>query len=231
MRRFYREAGIVTADRGYAVELDGKLLRTPAKAPLIVPSRAVAAAIAVEWNAQGEELQPRSLPLTHLAGTAIDLIAPRHRQVVAEITAYAGTDLVCYRAETPPGLVLRQQRLWQPLLDWAALRYDAPLKVTVGVVPVEQPPASLVAFGAAVAAYDAMALAGLNLATRICGSLVLALALAERRIDAAAAFDAAQLDESLEIEQWGEDEEQSRRRAALQDDIALAARFIALLDG
>jgi chaperone required for assembly of F1-ATPase len=229
MKRFYRHAATVAADGRFAIELDGKMLRTPAKAALAVPSRALAEAIAEEWRAQEGQMRPQTLSLTRLASTAIDLIAPRRAEIVAEIAEYASTDLLCYRAEHPPELVQRQHQAWQPLLDWAALRYDAPLRVTAGVVPVEQPAASLRAYEAAVAAYEAMALAGLNLATRGCGSLVLALALVEGRIGADAAFAAAQLDESFEIERWGEDSEQTRRRNAVKDDIVLAARFIDLL--
>jgi chaperone required for assembly of F1-ATPase len=229
MKRFYKEAAAAAVENGYEVRLDGKPVRTPAKAPLIVPSRALAEAIAEEWRDQGPELEPSRLPLTRLASTAIDLIEPRRGEVVAEIAQYAGTDLVCYRADHPHELAARQQRVWQPLIDWATLRYDAPLSVTAGIVPVTQPAATLRAFTAAVDAYDAPGLAALNLATRACGSLVVALALIEGELDADAAFDAAQLDETFEIEQWGEDAEQTQRRAALKDDINLAARFASLL--
>ena len=230
MKRFYRDATVAPGEDGYSVTLDGKPLRTPGKAELRVPSRALAEAIAAEWRAQVSEVRPQNLPLTRLANTALDLVTPRRAQIVAEIANYAGTDLLCYRAEHPPELVARQARIWQPLLDWAAERY-APLTVTAGVLPCAQPVESLAAFTAAVEAFDAMRLAALHLATAACGSLVLALALAEMRLDPESAFAAAQLEESFEIERWGEDAEQTRRRAALQDDIALAARFVALLNG
>ena len=230
MKRFYRDATVAPGEDGYSVTLDGKPLRTPGKAELRVPSRALAEAIAAEWRAQVGEVRPQNLPLTRLANTALDLVTPRRAQIVAEIANYAGTDLLCYRAEHPPELVARQARIWQPLLDWAAERY-APLSVTAGVLPCAQPVESLAAFTAAVEAFDAMRLAALHLATAACGSLVLALALAEMRLDPESAFAAAQLEESFEIERWGEDAEQTRRRAALQDDIALAARFVALLNG
>jgi len=230
MKRFYRDATVAPGEDGYSVTLDGKPLRTPGKAELRVPSRALAEAIAAEWRAQVSEVRPQNLPLTRLANTALDLVTPRRAQIVAEIANYAGTDLLCYRAEHPPELVARQARIWQPLLDWAAERY-APLTVTAGVLPYAQPVESLAAFTAAVEAFDAMRLAALHLATAACGSLVLALALAEMRLDPESAFAAAQLEESFEIERWGEDAEQTRRRAALQDDIALAARFVALLNG
>ncbi|MGE5203319.1 MAG: ATP12 family chaperone protein [Acidobacteriota bacterium] len=229
MKRFYKHATVSESERGFGVALDGKPLRTPAKHPLTVPSRALAEAIAAEWQAQGERIDPHALPLTRLASIALDLVAPRRAAVVAEIARYAGTDLLCYRAEEPAELRARQHAAWQPLLDWATQRFDAPLGVTAGVLPVPQPAATLAAFTAAVGAYDTHRLAALHLATAALGSLVLALALVEGRLDAETAFAAAQLDETFQIERWGEDSEQMKRRANLKDDIALAARFVALL--
>jgi len=148
---------------------------------------------------------------------------------VAEVAKYAGTDLVCYRAEEPAELRARQHAVWQPVIDWAAERFRAPLRVTSGVLPVPQPEPTLAAFAAVVGAYDTHRLAALHLATAALGSLVLALALVEGRLDAEAAVAAGQLDESFQIEQWGEDPEQTRRRAGLMEDVALAARFVELL--
>jgi chaperone required for assembly of F1-ATPase len=229
VKRFYNDAGVTQTPGGFGVALDGKSVSTPAKRPLTVPTHALAEAIAEEWKDQGETIDPRRLPLTRLASTALDLVAPRREAVIAEVTKYACTDLVCYRAEQPPELAERQRAAWQPLIDWATLRFDAPLMVTASILPVAQPAASLKALETAVAAYDTHRLAALHLATAACGSLVAALALIEGRIDAEAAFAAAELDESYEIERWGEDAEQARRRAGLKEDIALAARFVALL--
>jgi len=229
MKRFYKTADVVEAEGGFAVRLDGKPVRTPAKQALLLPSRALAEAIAEEWRAQGDTVDPRSLPLTRLCSIAIDLVEPRRDQVVAEIAKYAGTDLVCYRAEAPAELAARQHAAWQPLIDWVALRFDAPLAVTAGVLPVAQAEDTLRAFERAIAAYDTPRLAALHLATAACGSLVVALALVEGEIDAEAAFAASELDESFEIEQWGEDSEQTRRRTGLKADIALARRFVELL--
>ena len=229
MKRSYDRVAVMAANGGHGVALDDKPLRTPAKAPVVVPSRALAEAIAEEWRRQGEKLKLEALPLTRLASTAIDLVTPRRPEVVAEVVRYAGTDLVCYRAGHPPELAARQHEAWQPLIDWASLRYDAPLEVTAGIVPITQAPSTLRAFAAAVAAHAPLELAALHLATAACGSLVVALALIEGRLDAEGAFAASQLDETFEIEQWGEDAEQMRRRAALKEDMALAERFIALL--
>jgi chaperone required for assembly of F1-ATPase len=221
---------MVETPEGFGVALDGKPVRTPAKQTLAVPSRPLAEEIAREWRAQSETVEPRTLPLTRLGSIALDLVAPRRDAVIEEIVKYAATDLVCYRAEQPPELAARQQAHWQPLLDWAALRFDAPLTVTTGIVPRDQPAEAIEALAAAVTAYNTHRLAALHLATAACGSLVVALALIEGRIDAETAFAAAELEASFEIERWGEDPEQTRRRAALQEDIALAARFASLLD-
>lgn len=227
MKRFFKTSAIGDAAGGYAVLLDGKPIRTPAKAPLVVRSKRLAEAIAAEWQAQGETIKPTTLPLTRLAGTAIDLIAQRRGQIVAEIAKYAANDLLCYRAEEPSELTARQHRAWQPHLDWASTHY-APLAVTAGIAPVTQAPAALEAYRRAVAAYDDMMLAALHLATTTLGSLVLALALIEGRIDAEEAFGAAELDQGFQIERWGEDVEAMARRCAVRDDVALAARFAAL---
>jgi chaperone required for assembly of F1-ATPase len=231
MRRFYQAATAAAVKVGYAVLLDDKPVRTPAKQALAVPTAALAEAIAAEWRGQGDTIDLNALPLTRIASTAIDLVAPRHGAIVDAIAKYAGTDLVCYRSEHPPALAERQREAWQPLIDWLALRYDAPLAVTTGILPIDQPAASLQALHAELAAQGAMTLAALHLLTAACGSLVVALALAEGRLDADSAFATAQLDETFEIEQWGEDAEQTQRRAALRQDIAVAARFLALMRG
>jgi chaperone required for assembly of F1-ATPase len=229
MKRFYKDASAQALEGGFGVALDVKTLLTPAKLPLVVPRLALAEAIAAEWQAQADEVRPHTMPLMRLASTAIDLVARRHADVAAEIAGFAETDLVCYRADQPPALVARQQAVWQPLIDWVTLRYDAPLAVTAGIIPVTQTPMTLRALAVAVAAYDPMSLTALHAATTASGSLVIALALMEGRLDAEAAFAASQLDESFQIERWGEDYEAADRRAALKADIATAACFIALL--
>jgi chaperone required for assembly of F1-ATPase len=229
VKRIYHKAEPVAADGGHGVALDDRLVKTPGRRDVIVPSPALAAAIAAEWEAQHGEIRRETMPLTRLAGATIDRDAAQREAVVQQVADYAGTDLVCYRAAHPPALAARQQAVWQPLLDWAAERYAAPLTVTSGVIPSTQPAASLAAFAAAVAAYEDFALTALHAATAACGSLVIALALLEGRLDAAEAFAASQLDESFQIEAWGEDKEQAERRASLCAEIAAAARFLALL--
>jgi chaperone required for assembly of F1-ATPase len=229
MKRFYQKADPSERAGGHGVTLDRKPVTTPGKRDLIVPNRMLAAAIAREWNDQKEEVRPATMPLTRLATTAIDRVATQRDAVIRQTADYAGTDLVCYRATHPPALVARQQAAWQPLIDWAVLRYDAPLAVTSGVVPKSQSATSLRAFTAAVAESDDFALTALHAATAASGSLVIGLALLDGRLDAEEAFTASQLDESFQIEAWGEDAEQASRRRALAADIAAAAQFMSLL--
>jgi chaperone required for assembly of F1-ATPase len=231
VKRVYKEVAARAIDGGWGVFLDGRPLRTPARRELAVPSAQLATAIAAEWGAQETDIHPERMPLTRLAATTIDHTSVQRGKIVAEVANYAGTDLVCYRAEQPPALAARQQAAWQPLIDWAAWRYDAGLVVTAGILPQPQSPAALKAFAAVVASFDDFRLTALHALTAACGSLVIALALAEGRLDADAAFAASQLDETFQIEAWGEDAEATRRRALLADDIWAAARFLELLTG
>jgi chaperone required for assembly of F1-ATPase len=229
MKRVYRAVATRAEGLSFGVTLDNRPLRTPAKRDLLVPTAGLAAAIAAEWDAQHPDIVPATMPLTRLAATALDRTAHQRDEIVAETANYAGTDLVCYRADHQPALAARQHEAWQPLLDWAEGRYGARLEVTAGIMPKTQKMAVLNAFAAAVAAYDDFRLTGLHTATAACGSLVIALALMEGRLDADSAFAVSQLDESFQIEQWGEDSEAAVRRSALAADIAATARFIALL--
>ena len=229
MKRFYRSAEPARRAGGHGINLDGKPIKTPGKRDLVVPNGALAAAIAEEWNAQEGEVRAATMPLTRLATTTVDRVATLRDAIIRQTASYAETDLVCYRAAHPPALAARQQAVWQPLIDWAVLRYDAPLSVTTGVIPTKQSATSLRAFAAAVAEQDDFALTALHVATAACGSLVIGLALIEGQLDAEGAFAASQLDESFQIEAWGEDAEQAERRRALAADIEAAARFISLL--
>jgi chaperone required for assembly of F1-ATPase len=229
MRRFYKKAETVQLPIGHGVVLDGRTVKTPGKRDLVVPGGPLAAAIAEEWESQQEEVRPETMPLMRLAAATLDRVGGQRETIAQQVTKYVATDLVCYRAAHPPALAARQQAAWQPLIDWAVLRYDAPLTVTTGVIPQGQSEASLRAFAAAVAAFDDFGLTALHVATGACGSLVIALALLEERIGADEAFAASQLDETFQIEGWGEDAEQAGRRRALAADIAAAARFVSLL--
>lgn len=228
-KRAYRRVAVVPVEGGFGIVLDGQPVATPAKARLVLPNRPLAEAVAAEWEAQGLVIDPLAMPLTRIAGSAIDLVGPGRAEVISRTAAYAATDLLCYRADGPPELAARQRVAWQPVLDWATLRYGAPLSVTAGVIAVAQPAAALEAFHRVVAGYDDMRLTAVAAATAACGSLLLALALAEGRIDAEAASALSQLDEAYQSELWGGDEEADRRRQALRADIIAAARFLALL--
>jgi chaperone required for assembly of F1-ATPase len=229
MKRFYRKAEPVQRAGGYGITLDGKPIKTPGKRDLVVPNEALAAAIAEEWNAQEGVVRAATMPLMRLATTTVDRVATQRDAIIRQTANYAATDLVCYRATHPPALAARQHALWQPLIDWAVLHYDAPLSVTTGVIPTQQSAASLRAFAGAVAEQDDFAVTALHVATAACGSLVIGLALIEGHLDAEGAFALSQLDESFQIEAWGEDAEQAERRRALAADIQAAARFISLL--
>lgn len=229
MRRFFKIVTVEATDGGYAIQLDGRTLRSPAKLPMEFPFQALAEAVAAEWAAQDEKIVPDTMPLTQLASTAVDRITAERASIVDGVAAYAGTDLVCYRAEEPDELAARQAKAWQPLLDWVALRYDAPLLVQTGLMPKPQPQGALNALRAAVEAYDHWALSALQNATSACGSLVIALALMEGKIDGEAAYEASQIDETWQIEKWGADAEAVQRREAVRADIIATGRYHELL--
>jgi chaperone required for assembly of F1-ATPase len=224
-RRFYKTATSTPVDGGWGILLDGKALRSPAKRPFVLPTEGLAAAIADEWQAQGEKISPSSMPLMQFAATAIDRLADDCTALVEEIAGYGHSDLICYRAEEPPSLARRQEELWQPLVAWAAERYDVALNVTTGIVAVEQPTHALATFRRVLEACDLFALTALAAATGSAGSLVIALALMEGRLSPDEAADAALLDELFQAEKWGSDPEAERRLAAIRADLHAAKRF------
>jgi chaperone required for assembly of F1-ATPase len=231
MRRFWREVGVAADGDGWAVRLDTRPLRTPARRALIVPTRALADAIAAEWRDVGDQVDAARMPLTRLATTVVDLMPARRADAEAEALGFAATDLLCYRAAGPAELVLRQARAWQPWLEWAARVHGARLVATEGVMAVAQDAAALARLRAVVEGLDAWRLVGLHAAVTLTGSLVLGLAVEAGALDAEAAFALAQLDELFEIEQWGEEEQQRIRHAALRRDLAAAARYAQALRG
>jgi chaperone required for assembly of F1-ATPase len=224
-RRFYKIATSAPVAGGWGVQLDGKALRSPAKRPFVLPTEALAKAIAEEWQAQGEKVVPSSMPLMQFAATAIDRLADTRAALVEEIAGYGRGDLVCYRAEEPPALARRQEETWQPLVAWTAERYDVALNVTTGVVAVEQPAHALATFRRVLEACDLFALTALAAATGSVGSLVIAFAMAEGRLSPDEAADAALLDELFQAEKWGSDPEAERRRTAIRADLHAAKRF------
>jgi chaperone required for assembly of F1-ATPase len=231
MKRFYKDTAVDAGDGGYRVLLDGRPMRTPAKAVLVVPTETLAGAIADEWGRVPEktEINATHLPLTRLAATGLDRVPAQRARVIDDTAKYGASDLVCYRATDPASLVQRQDRLWQPLLDWLAEHYGAQLVVGSGTTFVTQPAEALATLRQAVAAHGDLALSALYNLTHIAGSLVIALAVSEGRLAAGDAFDAAQLDELFQIERWGADPILVKRHQGIRHDLEAGARFLALL--
>lgn len=227
--RFYKKADRRPVDGGFAVLLDDRPVKTPkTRRDLTVPSDRLAAAIADEWAAQSETVDPATMPFTALASTAHDL--EDHRtELVTEIARHAETDTLCYWAPEPAELRRRQHVTWQPLLDWIALTYDARLNVTTGVLPIDQPSEAIRASHEAVDKLDTFRLAALSSAVKASSSLVIGFALLEKVLNGDQAFDAAEVEASFQIEQWGLDAEAEARRKQVYADLVAAADFRDLL--
>ena len=230
MKRFWKSAAAIRAEGGFAISLDGRPVRTPARAELIVPGRQLADAIAQEWASQPEDFDPRQMPLTGLANAAIDRVAPDPAAFADGLARYAETDLTCYRAAEPDELVARQAEHWDRLLDWARGRYDIHFDLVTGIIHRPQPRPTLERLTAAVRALDPFRLAGLSPLVTIGGSLIAGLAVLSGDLDAETAFAATHLDELWQAEQWGEDALAAQARAHRQRDFMAAARFLDLLD-
>jgi chaperone required for assembly of F1-ATPase len=229
IKRFYKTVEVEACDGAYNVLLDGRTLKTPGKTLLQAGTHALAKAIADEWEAQQADVVPDSMPLTKALNTAIDRVGPNRGAVVDELANYGATDLLCYRAESPAELVRRQAKAWDPCLDWVDSRYGARLRVTTGVVHIEQPVEALARLRDAIDAEDIYRLVSLHTATTITGSLVLGLALTTRTLDVAAVFNASSIDADFQAEQWGRDAEAEAVRARRLADLEAAGRFLALL--
>lgn len=213
-KRFYKSAGIAGLDDGFAVELDGKPVLTPAKNALKLPTAKVAELIAAEWNAQEDDINPLVMPVTRLANTAIDGIALDPQAVKEDILRFAGTDLLCYRVDTPQTLVNRQAEMWDPVIDWAHLSLGARFVMAEGIVHVEQPREAIAAIGIHLTAFEEpVALASLHSFTSLTGSALLAMAVAKDELTAEEAWTAAHVDEDWNAQQWGHDDEAAARRA------------------
>jgi chaperone required for assembly of F1-ATPase len=225
MKRFYKDVSL-TSERG--IYLDGRPVRTPAKAPLLLPTLALAEAVAEEWRAQGERIDPHSMPMTGLANAAIDRTGP---DFAAGLSKYGESELLCYRAGEPPALVERQDAVWNPILEWARGRYDVSFTLVTGIMHQPQPATMLRRLHDAVTSRTAFELAALNPLVTISGSLVIALAVLEQELEPDAAFAAAHLDELWQAEQWGEDDFALEARAVHHRDFGSAARFLRLLAG
>jgi chaperone required for assembly of F1-ATPase len=229
-KRFYKEASVDESNGTFAVLLDGKSAKTPARNTLALPNKALAAAVADEWNAIEGAIDPALLPLTRLANLAIDAVASAPQPVIDEIVQYASSDLVFYRADAPPGLVELQNERWNPVLDWAASRLNARFSLAEGVIYIRQPDEALASVREAASKLSKpFALAATASATNIGGSALIALALANGALSGDEAWNAAHVDEQWSISQWGEDDEAQRRLAARHAEFTAAARMLALL--
>jgi len=228
-KRFYKEVATKDDGGGVALLLDGKPVRTPGKAPLVLPTRALAEAVAGEWRAQGERIDPTTMPLTKLANSAIDGVSGREQAVIDDILAFAGADLLCYRARGPRGLVEAQETQWDPVLAWVKETLGVPLFLAKGIVHVAQPAASLDRIKETLAGRDTFSLAALHVMTSLTGSALLALAVAQGRMSPEEAWVAAHVDEDWQISQWGEDAEAAARRKNRWRDFAAAARMLKLV--
>ncbi len=227
-KRFWMDTSVVDAPGGYTIHLDARPVRTPIKTPLIVPTQALADAIAAEWQAQSGVVNPETMPFTRMANSAIDKVAPQFDEVADLLAAYGATDLLCYRANGPARLIDRQAQAWDPVLDWAASTLGAPLRVTTGVIPIEQPPASVAVLSGRVKAFTPFQLAAVHDLVSISGSLVLTLAVTEGWMPLDAAWAAARVDEIWQAEVWGEDETAAAFEALRRTAFLHSGRFFAL---
>lgn len=226
-KRFWTETTVTEAPEGFGVALDGRPVRTPAKAPLTVPTRALAEAIAAEWSAQEEKVVPATMPATRAANAAIDKVRLSAPAVAEMLAAYGGTDLICYRAEAPRELAERQRAGWDPVLDWAEAALGARLVPVEGIMPVEQDPRALARLADHVAAFEPFALTGVHDLVTISGSLILALAVTEGHLSPEEAWTLSRLDEQWNEAQWGADEEATAQAAQKRTAFLAAADFYA----
>lgn len=226
-KRFYERATVAAHEAGFALVLDGRVAKTPAGKPLAVRSRKIADRLADEWSAQGERLDPAAMPLTRLVNSAIDGVAAEMAAVRADVVCYAESDLVCYRAEGPEGLVALQEAHWSPLLAHIRDTLGVRFVLAEGIVHVDQNREALAAINAVLEDYDPLALAAIHIVTTLTGSAVIALALAQGAVTAEAAWTAAHVDEDWQMSQWGEDDLALERRALRWREMEAAGLVLA----
>jgi chaperone required for assembly of F1-ATPase len=229
MKRFYKDVGIARDGGGFAVQLDGKPVKPPSRAPLILPTEALAKAMAEEWRGQGDKLNMASMPLTRLAFAAVDTVPKQRAAMIEHLLGFGRSDLVSYRAEFPDALIARQAAAWDPLLAWLSETHGAKLAVTSGIRHVAQSEDAMEALQRILSSLTDYELVALHAATTITGSLTIALALMGRRITTDQAFDAAHIDEHFQAEKWGHDEAAETRRRNLKSELDSAERFLRLL--
>lgn len=227
-RRFWTRAEVVPAERGMTVHLDGRPIRTPLKAAVVMPSHSLAEGVAEEWAAQSDVIDPLSMPLMRAVNATLDKVMPQHVEVIANLAEYGGSDLLCYRATGPDALIERQAEGWDPMLRWARETLGARLVTTRGVIPVPQAEAALNALHARVAALSAWELTALSEFVTLTGSLVLGLAVMEGWAPETI-WPLGRIDETWQVEFWGADEEEAARVAARHEAFLQAHRYLTLL--
>ncbi|MEO0774705.1 MAG: ATP12 family protein [Pseudomonadota bacterium] len=224
-KRFWKEATAIPTEGGFTVTLDGRSVKTPAKRALILPTSAMANAIAAEWDAQEEEVNPVTMPVTRAANAAIDKVTHQHAEVADLLAAYGDSDLLCYRADSPEGLVARQQAAWDPLLDWAFATFGARLTPTTGLMPQPQNPDDLAKLSAEVHAMDAFTLTAFHDLVGLAGSLIIGFAALHDHDETEVLWQASRVDETWQEEQWGEDEEATEMAANKREQFFAAKAF------
>lgn len=229
-KRFWKEATAAQIDGGFTITLDGRSVKTPAKRPLVVPSITIARAVAAEWDAQVEEVLPQTMPVTRAANAAIDKVAQQKTEVADLLAAYGDSDLLCYRADSPPGLVARQSEAWDPLLDWAADTFGARLKPTVGLMPTPQDPGDLAKLSAQVHAMDHFTLTAFHDLVGLSGSLIIGFAALRDHAPIEELWQTSRIDETWQEEHWGEDEEAQEMAAAKRAQFMAAKKLYNMIN-
>lgn len=227
-KRFYKQVAVGETDAGFDIRLDGRIVKTPLKRAFAVPSRDMAEAIAAEWEAQETHIDPSTMIVTRLANTAVDRVRDDEARIVAELTDFAASDLVCYRAGTPDPLVGRQAMLWDPVLDWVKATHNVQFICVEGIVHHAQPDTALATVSKALGAEDEFRLTAIHNITTLTGSTPIAMMTAAGALSGEAAWAAAHADEDWQIEQWGSDEEAEARRAVRKLDFDATMQFMSM---
>jgi chaperone required for assembly of F1-ATPase len=228
-KRFYAQAGVSETPKGFGITLDGKPVRTPSRRLLAAPTREIAEAIAAEWDAQKEIIDPMTMPVTRLANSVIDAVTDRADAVADDIAKYFHSDMLFYRAGHPDALVEREAELWDPVVFWAVDTLGAHFILAEGIVHVRQPDQAVAAARAALPA-DSWSIAALHMVTTLTGSALLALALMRGALDEDQVWAAAHVDEDWNIQHWGVDEEVAAKRLARFLDFRAAVHVLKALD-
>jgi chaperone required for assembly of F1-ATPase len=228
-KRFWSSVTVARADTGFHVQLDGRNVKTPGKQVLVLPTHALADAVAQEWAAQGEYIAPETMPFTRSANAALERVMPAQSDIITMLAAYGQTDLLCYRADKQSALAARQAAGWDLVLDWAAGRYGVRLQVTSGIMPVDQPANAMAALRQVLEGYDAFHLTAIYDLITLSGSIILGLAVADRHLGADQAFDLSRLDEDYQAEIWGQDDEADTAAAARRAQFLHADHLLRLL--